>query len=238
METPLATTLTLETTASLLPTAQPSDLSSPAGLTTLTSETSTQIFETGAGGSITTLTPAVFTSIDQSANPSAFATPTPIPTHTPTSTQLSTASIVGIAIGSVVAVILLVFCLLFVLGFRIQRAAWRRHSQRSKTPEPRDEHPVAVSAPNVSHGKAELPDADYTRRLERLHDGAKPELEGSRPRKSVWRVFSIRSVRKRGPRQVAAELETEPTASGPHELPGDDIAQPKSDDPLDARETT
>lgn len=105
-------------------------------------------------------------------------------------------------------------------------------------PEARDEPLVAVSAPDGPHSKAELPDADYTLRLERLHDGAKPELEGSRPRKSVWGVFSIRSVRKRGPRQVAAELESEPTVSGPHELPGDDIVQPNSDEPLDARETT
>lgn len=227
-DSPLVTTLTVVTGLSLLP-------------STLTSETSLSLLpslDTSAGGSSTGPTPVNSTSIDQPATSSGFATQTPSSTHTSASTQLSTESIVGIAIGSIAAAILLVLGLLFALGFRVQRAAWRRHIKRPEIPEARNEHPVAALAADDPHGKAELPDADYTRRLERLHDGAKPELEGSRPRKLVWRVFSIRSVRKRGPRQVAAELETEPTASGPHELPGDDIVQPNSEETLDARETT
>lgn len=169
------------------------------------------------------------TSITGTPDPSAAAL------DTPTSPQLSTASIVGIALGSVAAAILLVICLLFALGFRIrfriQREKWQRHSTPTKTTELQDEDRVTAFIPGSQHVKAELEDTEYTRRLERLQDGAKPELEGSRPRKSVWKVFSIRSVKKQGPRQVNAKLGSDPMASGPHELQGEGILQPSNEVP-------
>lgn len=205
---------------------------------TLTSKTTTQPLQTGAGESITGPPTVNTTSIDHSAISSSFAIPTQSPTHTPTSRQLSIASIVGIAIGSIAAVILIVLCLLFALGFRVQRATWRRHSQRTEMPQPKYERPSAVSAPGGPHGKAELPDADYLRRLERLHDGAKPELEGSRARRTVWEFFSIRSVSRSSPRQIPTELATKPPTPGPYELPSADILQSHSEEPRTASDAS
>lgn len=167
------------------------------------------------------------TTITEPASPSASAT------QTPSSTQLSTGSIVGIAIGSIVAVILLVLCLLFVLGFRLQREKWRRRGTPTGTPELRENSrsQAAVSSPSGQHAKAELEDAEYTRRLDRLQDGVKPELEGSRPWRSVWRVFSTRSGRKQGPQVAAAELGADYVAPDPHELPGDGVFQHRGDTP-------
>lgn len=199
--------------------------------TTLTSKTTSQPLQTDAGGSIITPSGVGSTSIDQPATSSGLATQNPNPTHTSASRQLSIASIVGIAIGSIVAAILLVLCLLFALGFRIHRATWRRHGQRTETPQLKYERPAAVSAPGGSHGKAELPDADYLRRLERLHDGAKPELEGSRARRTVWEFFSIRSMSRSSPRQIPTELATKPPTPGPYELPSDGILQSHSEEP-------
>lgn len=96
----------------------------------------------------------------------------------------------------------------------------RRGNQRGHTeiPEPSQDQAAAIRTSGDEGGKAELEDAGYTRRLERLHDGAKPELDGSKPSKTGWRAFSIRSL-KRGSRPGAAELDAGPVTEGPHELP-------------------
>lgn len=127
--------------------------------------------------------------------------------------------------GSVVAGILIIVCLLFSLGFRIQRSQWRRHTAPNKAPELRDENPKATSNSGDAYSKAELADAEYTRRLDRLHNGAKPELEGSKLPNSARGFFSTKPVSKKEPWKVAAELGTETSTSGPHELAGDSVLQ-------------
>lgn len=139
----------------------------------------------------------------------------PAATNLPSTARLSTGAIVGIAIGSIAALILLVTCLLFAFGFRIRRA---KGQGQTEIAEPNEEQRPAIGASGDDGGKAELEDAGYTRRLERLHDGAKPELDGSKPRKTGWRAFSIRSL-KRGSRPGVAELDAGPVTKGPHELP-------------------
>lgn len=128
---------------------------------------------------------------------------------------MSTGSIVGIAVGSIAALVLIVTFLLFAFGFRIRQA--RRRGDTGITEHKKNQRAASVAAAS-QNGKAELEDAGYTRRLERLHDGAKPELEGSRPRKTGWRAFSIMSL-TRGPRPVVAELDAGTVIHGPHELP-------------------
>ncbi|KAJ0114239.1 hypothetical protein J7T55_010626 [Diaporthe amygdali] len=150
-------------------------------------------------------------------------------THTPSSAPLSTGSIVGIAVGSIAALVLLISFLLFAFGFRIRRAKWRGDPNSTEEPKLSDNKGAAAGGPTPHHGKAELEDAEYTRRLERLHDGGKPELEGDRPRKSGWGAFSIKSMTKRGSRPAPAELDTRPMTSGPHELPGDSPFQAGSE---------
>ncbi|KAH8748615.1 hypothetical protein F5883DRAFT_238396 [Diaporthe sp. PMI_573] len=212
---------------------------------TLAPSGGTPIVETIIITSIRTLTPLEHTSIDQSANSTAASTQPPSSTHTSTSatTPLSTGSIAGIAIGSIAGAILLVLCLLFALGFRIRRAKWRRHGTANEAPEPRDEYTAAVATSGSPYDKAELPDAEYIRRQERLHAGAKPELDGSTARRLVRRLLSIGSLSRRGTRHAPAELGTEPPASGPHELPGDGISQtrgeePRGEEPQDTRNAT
>lgn len=138
------------------------------------------------------------------------------PTSNPSGTaRISTGSVVGIAVGSIAALVLLVTFLLFAFGFRVRRAKRLSHTWITK---PKEDQGEAAGASGAQNGKAELEDAGYSRRLERLHDGAKPELDGSKPRKTGWRAFSIRSL-KRGPRPGAAELDTGAVTQGPHELP-------------------
>ena len=163
-------------------------------------------------------------------NPRAQHAPRRRPPH-----NCPTGSIAGIAIGSVVAAILLGLCLLFFVKFRIVYTKRQRHSTPTEVPEPRDEHTAVVATSGSPYDKAELPDAEYIRRQERLHDGAKPELEGSTARKLVRRLLSIGSASRRGSRHVHAELGTEPPASGPHELPGDGVSQTRGEEPQDAR---
>lgn len=150
------------------------------------------------------------------ASPSSSASSqSPPATELPRSTQMSTGSIVGIAIGSAAALGLLATCILFAFGFRIRRA---KRLGGTEVLERRGKQRLAIEVPDGQNGKAELEDAAYTRNLERLHDGAKPELDGSKPRKTGWRAFSIRSLR-RGPRSVIAELDPGVVIHGPHELP-------------------
>lgn len=127
--------------------------------------------------------------------------------------QLSTGSIVGIAVGCIAAIVLLITFLLFGFGFRVRRA--KLHPGIT---EPKEGQGAVDGVPGVQGGKAELEDAEYTRRLERLHEGAKPELDGSGPRRTGWKAFSIRSL-KRGSRPGAAELDAGTGTQGPHELP-------------------
>ncbi|KAL1851074.1 hypothetical protein Daus18300_012683 [Diaporthe australafricana] len=178
-----------------------------------------------------TTTGLTATTISGQASASASAT------QTPSSRQLSTGSIVGIAIGSVAGLILLILLVFFALGFRIQRERSRRHGTTTEAPELRDEHHATGATSGAPHGKAELADAEYTRRLERLHNGAKPELDGGPVRKLAWRLFStIGSVSRREMRQVPAELGTQPPTPGPHELPGDDILQSGNEQPRQSRD--
>lgn len=171
-----------------------------------------------------TATPSsVVTPASTSVEPSSFSTSSssPPPSQTaseedpPKAAQISTGSIVGIAVGSIAASVLLVVLLLFAFGFRIRRP--RRRSD-NEIMEHKQNQRAAAGDRGSQSAKAELEDAGYTRRLETLHDGAKPELEGSGPRKSGWRAFSIKSL-KRGPRTGVAELDAETAAKGPHELP-------------------
>lgn len=142
--------------------------------------------------------------------------------------------------GSVVAGILIIVCLLFTLGFRIQRAQWRRHTAPNKAPELRDENPKTTSNSGDAYSKAELADAEYTRRLDRLHNGAKPELEGSKRPSSARGFFSTKPVSNKGPWQGAAELGTETSTSGPHELAGDSVLRSRREPevPGDAEDST
>lgn len=150
------------------------------------------------------------------ASPSSSASNQSLPaTGLPRSTQMSTGSIVGIAIGSSAALGLLTTCILFIFGFRIRRA---KRLGGIEVLERKGKQRLFVEIPDGQNCKAELEDAAYTRKLERLHDGAKPELDGSKPRKTGWRAFSIRSL-KRGPRPGIAELDAGIIIHGPHELP-------------------
>lgn len=151
-------------------------------------------------------------STSSSSSPSSQSTPTGDP---PRAAQLSTGSIVGIAVGSVAALVLFFTFLFFAFGFRIQRA--RRRNDNGII-EHKKNQPAAAVTPGSQNGKAELEDAGYPRRLEMLHEEAKPELEGSRIRKTGWRAFSIRSLR-RGPGAGVAELDAGFVTRGPHELP-------------------
>lgn len=171
----------------------------------------------------TTILSSVIPSVSTSVEPSSFGTSssssqssqsTPEATP-PSAAQMSTGSIVGIAVGSIAALVLLVTFLLFAFGFRIRQA--RRRGGTVITEHKKHQRAAAV-APASQNGKAELEDAGYTRRLERLYDGARPELEGSNPRKTGWRAFSITSWR-RGPRAGPAELDAETVTQEPHELP-------------------
>lgn len=139
----------------------------------------------------------------------------PTATELPRPAQMSTGSIAGIAIGSAAALGLIATCILFAFGFRIRRA---KRLGGIDVLERRGKQRLAIKIPDGQNGKAELEDAAYVRRLERLHDGAKPELDGSKPRKTGWKAFSIRSS-KRGPRSVIAELDAGVVIHGPHELP-------------------
>ncbi|KAG6362353.1 hypothetical protein INS49_010583 [Diaporthe citri] len=208
-------------------------------LTTLERATITQVVQQTPtatdGASVTTLSTAptaimastrlssVTTPVPTSAEPSSFSTSSSTSLSTqstsagnpPKAAQMSTGSIVGMAVGSVASLILLVTFLLFAFGFRLRRA--RRRSDDGIIEQKKSQQ-AAAGAPGSHNGKAELEDAAYTRRLERLHDGAKPELEGSRPRKAGWRAFSLRSL-KRGLRPGVAELDAGTVTQGPHELP-------------------
>lgn len=131
--------------------------------------------------------------------------------------------------GSIAALVLLVLFLLFAFGYRIRRAKWRGDPNSTEEPKLSDNKGAVAGSPMPHHGKAELEDAEYTRRLERLHDGEKPELEGDRPQKNGWGAFSIRPMKKRGSRPAPAELDTRPVTLGPHELPGDSPFQTGSE---------
>lgn len=56
------------------------------------------------------------------------------------------------------------------------------------------------------------------RGLKKMHDGAKPELEGSTPRRTRWRAFSLRSL-KQGSGPSVAELDAGTVTREVHELP-------------------
>ncbi|KAG8158277.1 hypothetical protein KVR01_012038 [Diaporthe batatas] len=206
---------------------------------TVLSTSSTRTSTRTPSVSTPTLAPSETISSDQPASSAASATEPQSSTHTPNSTQLSIGAIVGISIGSIVAAIILAVCLFVFLGFRIQRSKRRRRrGTPTEVPEPRGQFPASTTTPGGPRGKAELPYEEYTRRMERLHEGAKPELEGSKARRSVWGFLSIRSASRSEPRQVPTELWTEPPDPGPHELPGDDVLRSDREEPRDARDGT
>lgn len=175
-----------------------------------TVSTGTIIVDTATFSSIS-VEPSRF-STSSSSSQTSQSTPT---RNKPSAAQMSTGSIVGIAVGSIAALVLLVTFFLFAFGFRI-----RRGMRRSDTgiAEHKKNQGAAAVAPGFQNGKAELEDVEYTRRLERLHDGTKPELEGSNLWKTGWRAFSIGSL-KLGPRPGATELDAGTLIQGPHELP-------------------
>lgn len=153
-------------------------------------------------------------SVSTSSSDSTFAQSTST-SNSSSAAQLSTGSIVGIAVGSIAALVLLVTFLLFAFGFRVRRAKRRSDTGTTEQNEGQD---AVHGVSGAQNGKAELEDPGYTRRLERLHNGAKPELDGSKPRKTGWRAFSIRSL-KRGSRPGVAELDAGTGTPGPQELP-------------------
>lgn len=132
-------------------------------------------------------------STTSSSSPSSQSTPAG---NSSRAAQLSIGSIIGIAVGSIAALVLLITFLLFAFGFRIRRASQR--SNKGIMEHENNQRAAAVT-PDSQNGKAELEDAGYPRRLEMLHEEAKPELQGSRPRK--------------------AELDAGTVTRGPHELP-------------------
>ncbi|KAG8160764.1 hypothetical protein KVR01_009028 [Diaporthe batatas] len=169
------------------------------------------------------------TSTAQTSSATRTSSPGPISTSTtaPSPTQLSTASIVGIALGSVAGGVLVLVCLLFAFGFRVQCAKRRRHITPTEAPQLTDDHPAA-----------ELADSEYLKKVERLHKGTKPELEGSTTLESLWGLFSARPLRTGGLRGDAAEIAAGPLNSVPHELPGDGMMQPRSEEPRDTQNAT
>jgi hypothetical protein len=143
------------------------------------------------------------------------------------SNSLPQESIIGIAIGSVIVAILLGILLFFLLRSHNIPEQRKNHVMRQEDPETRSKYTGAVTLFTGQYGRAELPDAEYIRMIERLHEGAKPELEGSKGRRSIWQFFSIRSANRSGPLapQVPTELGTKPPTPGPYELAGGDVLQ-------------
>lgn len=220
---PATTESTAETlTTTLPPLSEPQSSEAPPTLTTATipsssTDTLSLPSSTSSSGSIIQTTSSATSG---ASSPSAAASPSASTTQSASPTQLSAGSIAGIAVGSIVALILAVAILLFALGFRVRRGKWSGRAEAT------GDQSAAQAAGGKSPGgdqqrKAELEDSEYTRRLERLHDGAKPELEGGWLRRAGRRAFSARSAKSQ-PRPAPAELGTRPVTGGPYELPAGD----------------
>lgn len=106
----------------------------------------------------------------------------------------------GIAVS--IALIVIIPSLLIACGFRIRRPKWRTNT--ATTGLKTEQRKVEIGGSLVSKPrKAEFEVGGYTIRLERLHDRAKPEPEGSRPQE----VLPIKSATGLGSQPWRAELE-------------------------------
>lgn len=121
-----------------------------------------------------------------------------------TPTQLSTGAIAGIAVS--IALIVILPPLLIACGFRIRRPKWRTKIATTGLKANQSKAATGGSLGGQPR-KAKLEIGGYTIRLERLHDRAKPEPEGSRPQKAKQKALPIESATSLGSQLWRAELE-------------------------------
>lgn len=118
--------------------------------------------------------------------------------------QLSTGAIAGIAVS--IALIVIIPPLLIACGFRIRRPKWRTNTATTRLRTNQSKTATGGSLGSQPR-KAELEVGGYKIRLERLHDRAKQEPEGSQLQKAKQNASSIKSAKLLGSQPWRAELE-------------------------------